>query len=700
MKTTFSLIVVALLLIAYQPVSAQTISPNAGVRSEKSARFFVSERPAREHRDARQYSNGEIIVKLKNAERPMRVSNVSNVPIEALVARYDRMDDVEYAEPNYIAYALDTPNDPYYKYQWNFDNDEYGGVHVSDAWNVTDGSGVTVAIIDTGVAYENYGNWWRGRYYQAPDLKGTDFVQGYDFVNNDTHPNDDAGHGTHVAGTIAQTTDNNEGVAGIAHGASIMPLKVLDQNGSGTYADVVDAIRYAADHGANVINLSLGGPQSSNALKDALEYAYNKGVTIVAAAGNDGQSSVLYPAAYDDYVIAVGATRYDETLASYSNHGASLDIVAPGGDTSVDQNGDGYGDGILQQTFSGNLSSFGYYFYNGTSMAAPHVAAAAALVRAAGIASTPHDIRTVLEGTADDLGASGRDNTYGHGLLNLAAALDASTPVPEPLPDPTPEPTPEPQDDPPVVNITAPDGGSTVSDAVDFAADASDDNGIDSVDFYIDDVLSATDTNAPYGMSWNSTGVSNGAHTLRAVATDSIGQTATDSVSVTVENMVEPAPEPDPEPNPDSNRIVVFSDDFENDLTKWSRERRSNWDTSVLHHTDGRYSANVSGRSFDDGLTSQSIDLEGKDSVTIAFSWYIERWLDSGEYIAFDVSTDGGSSWSELGSLQADTDAKETWHNESFEVHNLNGQLRLRFRGTMNRGNEDAYLDGLTVTAY
>jgi serine protease len=246
------------------------------------------------------------------------------------VAAYQRNPQVEYAEPNFVRTALMIPNDPYYAYQWHLDDglalNPYGGangggINVEPAWNISTGAGVIVAVVDTGIAYENYtdrvGKRIVGRYYQAPDLAGTTFVQGYDFVNNDSHPNDDDSHGTHVAGTIAQSTNNNLGTAGVAFGASLMPVKVLDSNGSGTDAEVADGIRFAADHGAKVINLSLGGAGTSTTLENAVAYAYGAGVTIVCAAGNDGDKGNLpsYPAAYDAYCIAVAATRYDETRA-------------------------------------------------------------------------------------------------------------------------------------------------------------------------------------------------------------------------------------------------------------------------------------------------------------------------------------------------------------------------------------------------
>jgi len=341
--------------------------------------------------------------------------------MERMAAAYRKNPNVEYAEPNYIATALMIPNDTYYSYQWNMDNRVSGGINMESAWDIQAGDlSVIVAIIDTGVAYEDYG----ASYLQAPDLAGVNFVPGYDFVNDDNHPNDDEGHGTHVTGTIAQSTNNSLGVAGIAYNCSIMPIKVLNSSGMGTYTDIAEGIYFATNNGASVINLSLGGSSPSNALEQAIAYAYNHGVTIVCAAGNEYQSGnlPLYPAAYDAYCIAVGATRYDETRAYYSNTGAYVDIAAPGGDLSVDQNHDGYGDGILQQTFARSPQYLGYYFYSGTSMATPHVAGVAALIISNGVTG-PDNVRLALESTAKDKGAPGRDPEYGWGLLDAAAAL-------------------------------------------------------------------------------------------------------------------------------------------------------------------------------------------------------------------------------------------------------------------------------------
>jgi len=357
----------------------------------------------------------------------MRIGLGKGVSAKEMVELYRSSPEVEYAELNYRAWAFFVPNDPYFSYQWHLDNNNpsYGGIHAQAAWELQRGDpNVIVAVVDTGVAYENYKN-----YYQAPDLSSTSFVSGYDFYNDDSHPNDDNGHGTHVTGTIAQSTNNNEGVAGVAFGCSIMPVKVLNSYGSGTYADIADGIYFAADHGAEVINMSIGGTADSITLRNAVAYAYEKGVTIVCAAGNEylNGNPTVYPAAYNDYCIAVGATRYDQTRSYYSSTGSYVDMAAPGGDLTVDQNNDGYGDGVLQETFNLKPGNFAYYFYQGTSMAAPHVSGLAALLLSKGVVD-PDKIRLALQSTVRDLGPAGWDEQYGWGLIDAPAALQFTIP--------------------------------------------------------------------------------------------------------------------------------------------------------------------------------------------------------------------------------------------------------------------------------
>jgi serine protease len=329
---------------------------------------------------------------------------------------------LENVEENVEYQMLGAPNDPLYQFQWNFKQ-----INAEGAWSVSTGKDVVVAVIDTGVAAEDAPD---RNIKAAKDLAGTGMVGGYDFVDDDAFAWDGHGHGTHVAGTIAQTTDNKYGVAGLAHGAKIMPLRVLNSRGFGQVADIADSIRFAADNGAQVINMSLGGPLPSLVMKSAIDYAHKKGVTVVAAAGNGGKRSPSYPAAYN-HVISVAATQFDRNTTFYSQWGDYVDIAAPGGNTRVDQDKDGRPDGVMQETLKdGNTAVHDFALYMGTSMASPHVAAAAALVIAQGV-TNPDKVEEVLKGSANTdqkkkYSPKEYSERYGAGLLQADAAVKAA----------------------------------------------------------------------------------------------------------------------------------------------------------------------------------------------------------------------------------------------------------------------------------
>ncbi|MDP9293065.1 MAG: S8 family serine peptidase, partial [Actinomycetota bacterium] len=352
------------------------------------------------------------------------------------------------ATPNWIARASAfVPDDPgqagapggWQGVQWNFEPGT--GINTPDAWerlNVLGrpgGQGVKVAVLDTGVAYAS-----RRGFRRSPDLGASRFLQGYDFVDNDAFPDDQNGHGTHVASTIGESTGNGFGVTGVAYGARIMPVRVLDRAGAGDSVAISAGIRYAARRGASVINLSFEFDSAVTRgeipdIFDALRYARRKGALVVGASGNFSAHAVAYPARAGS-VLSVAATTEHVCQADYSNGGADLDIAAPGGGLDAEIPGDPNcrpgvepaGRDILQMTFAGrSVKSFGLPGgYVGTSMAAPHVSGTAALVIASGVIGpnpTPAAIEARLKATARDLGTPGPDTRYGAGLVDAARAV-------------------------------------------------------------------------------------------------------------------------------------------------------------------------------------------------------------------------------------------------------------------------------------
>ncbi len=300
---------------------------------------------------------------------------------------------VSYAEPDYIVTLADTiPNDPGWVNQYGLT-----AIHAPEGWDVNTGSStVTIAIVDSGVDLSH------------EDL-ATKIVSGYDFVNGDTSPDDDNGHGTHVAGIAAALTNNNIGVAGVSWGAHIMPVKVLDASGSGSIANVAAGIVWAAQNGAEVINLSLGCglltcPTPPQALQDAVDYAYSQGVTLVAAAGNNNSDFVYYPARFP-HVVAVAATDSSNTRWSLSNYGPEVDVSAPGVG--------------IYSTFLNST----YRYLDGTSMSTAFVSGLAAILRGLPTYSSPDQIANNLASSALDLGEKGFDNLYGAGLIQMEAAI-------------------------------------------------------------------------------------------------------------------------------------------------------------------------------------------------------------------------------------------------------------------------------------
>jgi serine protease len=365
-------------------------------------------------------------------------------PVGEKIAELRRKPGVLSATRNYIAHASAfIPNDPgppgspasnWQSIQWNFLAGT--GVNAPDAWqnliNVgrPGASGVLIAVLDTGVAYRDY-----KRFRRSPDFTSR-LRKGYDFVDDDPYALDHNGHGTHVASTIAESVNNGIGLTGLAYGATIMPVRVLDRLGEGDSVAISRGIRYAARHGAQVINLSFEFSSTVTAsqipdILDALRYARHKGALVVGASGNASSSAVAYPARAS-HVLSVGAITEHGCQADYSNTGSGLDLAAPGGgpDAAIDDPNchpdDPPGRDVVQMTFTGSVRKFGLPSgYMGTSMAAPHVSAIAAMVIASGVIGpnpTPGQIEKRLKDTADDLGKPGPDPRYGWGKVDAAKA--------------------------------------------------------------------------------------------------------------------------------------------------------------------------------------------------------------------------------------------------------------------------------------
>jgi serine protease len=381
---------------------------------------------------------------LKFATPELRLKHETLMAVKQL----RRQSGIAEASPNYILQEQRVPNDTNYRYQWN-----HPLIKLPQAWDTTVGDpSVIVAVIDSGVLLDH------------PDLQGN-LIQGYDFIKDitisldgdgiDSDPTDPGSelnrdspfHGTHVAGTVAASTDNNKGVAGVAWLTKIMPLRVTGKGGSGYDYDIAQGIRYAAGlpndsrtlpaQRADIINLSLGGPQISRGFQQLMNKVRAAGVIVVAAAGNEDSDIPSYPAALDG-VVSVSAISINKRRASYSNFGPSIDVAAPGGDNTPDLNGDGIPDGIISTVGdevgygSGKQKiEFTYRPLEGTSMAAPHVTGVISLMKAVNPNLTPQNFDDLLNSgkITDDLGPKGQDDNFGQGLINAQKAVLAAIEV-------------------------------------------------------------------------------------------------------------------------------------------------------------------------------------------------------------------------------------------------------------------------------
>lgn len=403
---------------------------------------------------------------------------------QALAARAE----VDYVEADAVAQAVATPDDPYFTQQWHL-----AKIQAPAAWDFTTGSaGVVIAVVDTGANASN------------PDLAGR-LLAGYDFVNSDSDPQDDNGHGTAVSGVAAAATNNALGVAGVAWNCPVLPVKVLGADGSGAYSNIVRGITFAADSGARIINLSLGGTTNSRSLQDAVNYAWGKSAVVIAAAGNNGNSIAFYPGACAN-VVAVSATDANDIRPSWSNYGSYVDLSAPGA-------------GVVTLALNN-----GYASWNGTSFSSPVVSGVAALVASAAPSAGNAQIVDLLLKNSDDIGAPGYDVYYGFGRVNAARALSAARAAF--APDATA----------PSAYLSSPAVGATVSGVVTVSGDATDNVGVTRLELRVDGVLVASANAASISYAWDTRLGADGARVLELRAYDAAGNTGSATRSVNVSN--------------------------------------------------------------------------------------------------------------------------------------------------------------------
>jgi len=450
----------------------------------------------------------------------------SGLDIESISKEYQQDPNVEYAEPNYIAHTTETiPNDFYFKQQWALNNTgQLGGttdadIDAPEAWDIETGDpNIIIAVVDTGVDWDHpdlADNIWintgeidgnevddDGNGY-VDDVRGWDFVSvssgsvypGEDPGPRDNDPMDFYGHGTHCSGIIGAVTDNSEGIAGICWNCQVMAVRggYKDTSGKGslTHSDIAAAITYASDNGANIINTSFSGPGSST-LKDATDYAYSEGVTLIASAGNDYGKYLKYPAGYDT-VLAISAFDHNDNKANFSTYGHWIDVAAPGAS-------------IYSTYFDDTYATF-----SGTSMAAPHVCGVAGLILSKNPAFSNEEVRQVLRVSADDVSTLGWDEESGYGRINAYNALQINSVC--------------------IAKINTPSLNEKIKGTVDIIGTASGTN-FQYYEVYYGEKITPTswtqigstsysEVNNDVLESWDTTAVSDGQYTIKLVVVDS-----------------------------------------------------------------------------------------------------------------------------------------------------------------------------------
>jgi subtilisin family serine protease len=422
------------------------------------------------------------------AQIGVRVVRVPALRLEQVLAALSRNPNIEFAEKDPLAQAMLAANDPSYSSQWHLPK-----IQSTQAWDISTGRrDDIIAVLDTGVSYNH------------PDLSGK-VLQGYNFVSGNNNAADDHGHGTLVAGAATASSNNGVGVAGVAWKNLILPVKVLDASGSGSHSAIANGITYAADQGARVINLSLGSSSGSRTLENAVKYAWGKNSLLVAAAGNNGNNVLFYPAAYAN-VLGVSALNSNDLLPSWSSYGSHVSLSAPGVNILTTHIGGAYG------------------YASGTSLAAPLVSGAAALV----IGTKPElfnsEVRQILENHATDLGTAGYDQYFGHGRVDAFAAVKAAAGAT-------------------VADVTAPlvlmNVPSPAVGTVEVLVDATDDVGVVGVELYLNGSRIGQSSAAAVAFTWDSTTVADGQHVLEARAYDAVGNVGSSgTLTVTVSNTV------------------------------------------------------------------------------------------------------------------------------------------------------------------
>ena len=413
---------------------------------------------------------------------------------------FQSMPDVEFAElDRLVAPDEMIPNDP------NYGAGEAWGLRKIDApsaWPVTTGSSsITIAILDTGVDGTH------------EDLTGK-MVPGWNIYSNNSDTSDVHGHGTKVAGTAAASTNNGTGVASVAWGCRLMPVRVADSTGYATYSSMASGLNWAADHGARVANISFSGVSESSTVTTAAKYFQSKGGVVTVSAGNAG---TFVSAADNPYVLTVSATDQADAISFFSNTGNNIDLAAPEGALTTIRGG-------------------GYSYVGGTSFSAPFVAGVAALVLSVNPALTATQVQDILKQSANDLGAAGRDTSFGWGRVNAAGAVNLAAGNPVPPPPPPGDTTA------PTAGFNSPAQNATVSGVVSVDVAASDNVGVASVSLSVDGVVVGTDTAAPYVFSIDTKSRANGACTLTATARDAAGNASSATNVVTVNNVTDSQP--------------------------------------------------------------------------------------------------------------------------------------------------------------